>query len=161
MPDETTLASPACRYCGNQPPDRSRYCNICGKPLIGETPEQPPAPHVEHRWIYIDLYDLKLPAYLGTLDSRAEAVSYLYERFTPFADEGWEWVVHPADQHFSGWLYQDYQGSLKLAGAELFCRRIRVPRLDNALDTPHHLSSYRLQQLSKRHWGLTGATRTS
>ena len=152
MAESTNPSVLNCGNCGNQPPERSRYCNMCGQSLTGEAPKPPVAPSIEYRWIYIDLFDLKLPGYLPNLAARAEVASHIYERFTPFADEGWEWTVHPADPRFSGWLYQDYMGNLKLAGAELLCKRVRVPEIVNAADTHHHLSGHRLRQLSQRPW---------
>jgi hypothetical protein len=141
-----------CPQCGNRPPGQSRFCNVCGRPLvIGAAPSVPPA-SVERRWIYVDLADLKLPLAMSKLDDRAAAVSYVYERFTPFADDGWEWVVHPASTNFSGWVAQELEsGRPIIAGANLLCRRVRVGAAA-VLDPGHHVGEHRLRQLAERPW---------
>ena len=66
-------ASMNCGQCGNEPPADSRYCNMCGVALGGgETHVAEPAGIVQHRWIYIDLFDMKLPAHMQTIDDRSE-----------------------------------------------------------------------------------------
>lgn len=142
-----------CAACGHAPPAGSRYCNMCGAALAQKAARASAQSQVEQRWIYIDLYDLKLPAHFDSLDERADAVSHLYERFAPFADEGWEWEVHPADHKFAGWLYQAGRGGLWVAGAELLCRRVTYPgSAARVLDTHHHLSDHRRGQLVRRLW---------
>jgi hypothetical protein len=141
-----------CGNCGNEPPDGSRFCNICGNPLQGARPPWTPKPRVEHRWIYIDLFDLRLPALMRNEDDRSEVVSYIYERFTPFADEGWEWVVHPSDKEFSGWVEQDHWGDRLLAGADLLCRRVRVDPPPGTEEPGHFVSEYRSRQLAQNRW---------
>ena len=67
-----------CGQCGNEPPEDSRYCNMCGVALGGAEPQlAEPTGVVQHRWIYIDLFDLKLPAHMQTIDDRSEVVSHL------------------------------------------------------------------------------------
>jgi hypothetical protein len=141
-----------CANCGNEPPDDSRYCNMCGLPLHAEPVRHEPKPRVEHRWIYIDLFDLRLPADLSSLDDRSEVVTYLYERFTPFADEGWEWVVHPADPEFTGWVEQVHWGDRLLAGADLLCGRLVTEPLPGSEDSGNYVPSYRMRQLAQNRW---------
>lgn len=107
---------------------------------------------MQHRWIYVDLFDVKLPGELSSLDARAEAASYVHERFSPFADDGWEWTVHPAERTYTGWLYQQHEGYLKVAGAELLCRRTFTAEQLRAADATHHVSPQRVQQLARKLW---------
>ena len=51
----------------------------------------------------------------------------MYERFTPFADDGWEWTMYPGDPTFDGWVYEHVDGRLTVIGVHLICRRIRLP----------------------------------
>lgn len=138
-----------CGNCGNELPEGSRYCNMCGRRLGGPRPVPATKPSVEHRWIYIDLFDLRLPARMRTADDRSEAVSYIYERFTPFADEGWEWVVHPADPDFAGWVEQEHWGDTLLAGADLLCQRTRAAALPDVEEPSHFVSDHRARQLTQ------------
>ena len=142
----------SCGNCGNEPPEGSRYCNMCGLPLGEPAHRLLPSPRQEHRWIYIDLFDLRLPAVIIGADERSEVVTYVYERFTPFADEGWEWVVHPADGKFTGWIEQDHWGDRLLAGADLLCRRMVAEPLAGTEEPGHHVPPYRSQQLAQNHW---------
>lgn len=143
-----------CGQCGNEPPDGSRYCNMCGYALSGERHAPAPEAFEQHRWIFIDLFDLKMPAHMQTIDDRSEVVSHLYERFAPFADEGWEWTIHPSSYQYDGWVYQDWEGLLKLAGANLYCRRVLTPDLVRAIDPQHHVPQYRTRQLIQRLYKL-------
>ncbi len=74
----------------------------------------------DERWIEIDLADLHLSSDMSTLDHRAEVASYIYERFVPYADEGWEWVVHPASRRFDDWVTNDSE----VTAARMHCRRV-------------------------------------
>ena len=139
----------ACGNCGNEPPDHSRYCNMCGLSLLEGPQRGPPKPRVEHRWIYVDLFDLRLPALMRSADDRSEMVSYLYERFTPFADEGWEWVVHPSERDFAGWVEQEHWGDKLLAGADLLCRRVHIDPPPGTQEPGHYVSDYRARQLAQ------------
>lgn len=141
-----------CGNCGNEPPDDSRYCNMCGLPLHGSVFPPEPKPRIEHRWIYIDLFDLRLPAQMRNLDDRSEVVTYVYERFTPFADEGWEWVVHPADPEFTGWVEQEHWGDQLLAGADLLCRRVQIDPAPGTEEPGHYVPAYRTRQLAQNRW---------
>lgn len=106
----------------------------------------------EQRWLYIDLFDLRLPADMRTIDQQSEVVSYIYERFTPFADDGWEWVIHPSNWEFNGWVFQEYNGSMKLAGANLLSRRTREACVSPSPGPQHHVSEHRMRQLVERPW---------
>jgi hypothetical protein len=149
-----------CGNCGNEPPDDSRYCNMCGLPLHGSVVRPEPEARVEHRWIYIDLFDLRLPADISKLDDRSEVVSYVYERFTPFADEGWEWVVHPADPEFTGWIVQEHWGDRLLAGADLLCRRVQADPAPGTEEPGHYVPAYRTRQLAQNRWRYQPNLRT-
>jgi hypothetical protein len=141
-----------CANCGNEAPEDSRYCNMCGLSLHGSPVRHEATPRIEHRWIYIDLFDLRLPADLSSLDDRSEVVTYLYERFTAFADEGWEWVVHPADPSFTGWVEQVHWGDRLLAGADLLCTRIVSEPLPGSEDAGNYVPSFRMRQLAQNRW---------
>lgn len=105
---------------------------------------------IEQRLIYIDLWDMKLGALVEDPEVRSAAVSHLYERFTPFADEGWTWAVHPSAEEFTGWVIQDHEGVARIAGARLRCIRERRPV---PLFAPSdQLSSHRREQLVDRPW---------
>lgn len=101
----------------------------------------------DERWIEIDLADLHLSSDMSSLDHRAEVASYIYERFVPYADEGWEWVVHPASRRFDDWVTN---GS-EITAARMHCRRVEpeTPHSERALNG---LSGYRTRQLTRRLW---------
>lgn len=142
----------ACGNCGNEPPEGSRYCNLCGLPLGAPVQRAHSEPRVVHRWIYIDLFDLRLPAAMPSLDDLAEVVAYIYERFTPFADEGWEWVVHPSATDFTGWVEQDHWGDRLLAGVDLLCRQELVDLSAGTGEAGHYVPAYRARQLAENRW---------
>jgi hypothetical protein len=110
------------------------------------------------RWIEIDLSDLHLSSAMDSLDHRAELASHIYERFVPYADEGWEWVVHPASRRFDGWVTGNGPAASEIVAARLLCRRV-------AADTPeserssHGLSEYRTRQLTQRLWSGAPASK--
>jgi hypothetical protein len=122
---------------------------MCGLSLHEVRPKAEPKPRVEHRWIYIDLFDLRLPSLMSSVDDRSEVVSYIYERFTPFADEGWEWVVHPSDRNFTGWVDQEHWGDVLLAGVDLLSRRVHQDPLPGTEEPGHYVSEYRSRQLAQ------------
>jgi hypothetical protein len=102
----------------------------------------------EARLIEIDLSDLSLPAHMTRLDEVALATAHVYERFVPYADEGWEWVVFPGSREFDGWVIAAGGRTLEAA---------RVPSRRVALDEPAHrpthgVSAYRTRQLTNRPW---------
>ncbi|MBI3968368.1 MAG: hypothetical protein HY329_22255 [Chloroflexi bacterium] len=107
---------------------------------------------MEERSIYVDLADLELPAVLATADDRAVVAAYLHERFTPFADEGWEAVVHPASAGFDGWTYRDGPDRTRIAGANVQCRRASVVGGRRVVRPLHELSEHRVRQLTERPW---------
>ena len=105
----------------------------------------------ELRWIDIDLSDLRLSASeaLSTPDGLAMLASHVYERFVPYADEGWEWVTHPGSRDFQGWVSNDRGG---LMAARLLSRRA-ADAGDTPADRPAHgISPYRTRQLTGRPW---------
>ena len=105
------------------------------------------------RWIEVDLSDLALPAPLTTLDELATAAAHLYERFVPYADEGWEWLGQPGLPGFDCWNYQLRQGTLIVSAARLRLRRVATD-LPTTSETPapHAVSTYRTHQLTERPW---------
>ena len=106
----------------------------------------------EMRWIEIDLADLELPADAQqTLDGLATAASHVYERFVPYADEGWEWVTHPGSREFQGWVVGERAGQSVLLGARLLSRRA-APDESPAGRPAHGISAYRTRQLTGRPW---------
>jgi hypothetical protein len=102
-------------------------------------------------WIEIDLADLDLAAPLVTPDEVATATAHVYERFVPFADQGWQWVVHPGSSDFEGWLYQLRDGELKIVSARLLSRKLEAEPTAAARPA-HGVSSYRTRQLTGRPW---------
>jgi len=102
----------------------------------------------EARWIEIDLSDLGLPAEMSRLDELALATAHVYERFVPYADEGWEWVVFPGTREFDGWVAA--AGGRTLAAARLLSRR--VAETEPANRPTHGISAYRTRQLTSRPW---------
>jgi hypothetical protein len=120
---------------------------MCGTPLAAAAESQ----LVEHRWIFIDLKDLGLPGYVGEPASRAAVTAYVYERFTPFADDGWEFTVFPGNAAFDGWAYEHVDGRLSIVGAHLLCKRAAAARRI-WMDRPHHVSEQRARQLTGFEW---------
>ena len=104
------------------------------------------------RLIEIDLSDLQLPALMETYNARALAAAHVYERFVPYADEGWEWVTMPGSRAFDGWTYADNGDRYTLASARLLCRRVTTPEDSAAGRPPHGVSAYRTSQLTGRPW---------
>ena len=102
-------------------------------------------------WIEIDLADLGLAAPLVTPDEVATATAHVYERFVPFADQGWQWVVNPGSSDFEGWLYQLRNGELKIVSARLLSRKLENEPAATARPA-HGVSSFRTRQLTGRPW---------
>jgi hypothetical protein len=103
------------------------------------------------RWIEIDLSDLGLPAEMRRLDELALATAHVYERFVPYADEGWEWVVFPGSREFDGWVVDS--GGRTLAAARLLSRRVAdLSDAEHAGRPAHGVSAYRARQLTDRPW---------
>jgi hypothetical protein len=105
----------------------------------------------EVRWIEIDLADLRLPADLQSLDSLAVAASHVYERFVPYADEGWEWVTQPGSRDFEGWVFGQRAGRRVILSARLLSRRT-APEDAIKARPAHGISAYRTRQLTGRPW---------
>lgn len=102
----------------------------------------------ENRWIEIDLSDLDLPAEMGRLDELALATAHVYERFVPYADEGWEWVAFPGTREFDGWVLA--AGGRTLAAARVLSRR--VAEIETGQRPAHGVSAYRTRQLTNSPW---------
>src|SRR5215212_2123400 len=105
----------------------------------------------DERWIEIDLADLHLSSDMSSLDHRAELASHIYERFVPYADEGWEWVVHPASRRFDGWVTGNGLAASEIVAARLLCRRVAAETPESERSS-HGLSEYRTRQLTQRLW---------
>ena len=101
----------------------------------------------ELRWIEIDLADLGLTD-VDSPDGLAMAASHVYERFVPYADEGWEWVTHPGSRDFTGWVISE-RGSV--TAARLLSRRAAEADLPENRAS-HGVSAYRTRQLTGRPW---------
>src|SRR5579859_3698348 len=106
----------------------------------------------ETRWIEIDLADLWLPADMPTLDDLAVAAAHVYERFVPYADDGWQWVNYPGSRAFDGWVSTERASLRILAGARLLCRRAVSEEHASGARPGHGLSAYRTRQLTGRAW---------
>ena len=100
------------------------------------------------RVIEIDLSDLGLPAEMPTPDDLAVAAAHVYERFVPYADDGWEWVTYPGSRAFDGWV----TSGRTLVSARLLSQRVASE--EEAIDArpTHGLSAYRTRQLTGRSW---------
>ena len=118
----------------------------------------PVAPRLERRRIFIDLADLAITGYLGDAGLRAAVCASVYERFTPFADDGWEWAVHPGDPTFDGWVYENSGDRLLVVGVHVQCKRVRLPD-PHWVDPTHHVSEYRVLQLTGTPWTAAEGTK--
>jgi len=122
-------------------------------PPAGNGQPRPPAQAVEEvRWIEIDLADLGLAADLATPEALAAAAAHLYERFVPYADEGWEWVTYPGSRAFDGWQWSEQAPGGRLLGARLLSRRLAPEEPAGSQRPAHGLSPYRTWQLTTRPW---------
>lgn len=125
---------------------------MCGSAIEGgDGTPGPVARRLEQRRIFIDLSDLHLTGYLGQPGARATVTASLYERFTPFADDGWEWTIFPGDPTFDGWVYEHVDGKLTVVGVHVVCQRVRLPD-PNWVDPTHHVSEHRVRQLTGTPW---------
>jgi len=106
----------------------------------------------ETRWIEIDLSDLGLPAEMPTLDDLALAAAHVYERFVPYADDGWEWVTYPGSRDFDGWVYAERAQRRIVGAARLLSRRALLDESPTQSRPSHGLSAYRTRQLTGRSW---------
>src|ERR1700716_919796 len=106
----------------------------------GAAPARPTSVTAETRWIEIDLADLGLAAEMPTLDDLALAAAHVYERFVPYADDGWEWVSYPASRDFDGWIYAERAHRRIVAAARLLSRRAVPEEHANAVRPRHGLS---------------------
>ncbi len=106
----------------------------------------------ETRWIEIDLSDLGLPAEMPTLDDLALAAAHVYERFVPYADDGWEWVTYPGSRDFDGWVYAERAHRRIVGAARLLSRRALLDESPTQSRPSHGLSAYRTRQLTGRSW---------
>jgi hypothetical protein len=113
---------------------------------------EPASALAETRWIEIDLSDLWLPADMPTLDDLAVAAAHVYERFVPYADDGWEWVSYPGSREFDGWVSTERASLRILAGARLLSRRAVSAEPASSSRPSHGLSAYRTRQLTGRAW---------
>jgi hypothetical protein len=110
------------------------------------------------RWIEVDLSDLRLSSDMSSLDHRAEVAAHIYERFVPYADEGWEWVIHPASRRFDTWVTEPTRDGDQILAARLLCRRAE-PDAPHAPRASHGLSGYRTRQLTRRLWSAEPASK--
>ena len=104
------------------------------------------------RVIEIDLSDLGLPADMGQPDQLALATAHVYERFVPYADEGWEWVAFPGSREFDGWVVSERAFERTILGARLLSRRAETSDQRTASRPAHGVSAYRTRQLTGRAW---------
>ena len=102
--------------------------------------------------IEIDLSDLDLSVDVSNPDELALATAHVYERFVPYADDGWEWVTFPGGRDFDGWVYSDREQSQIIAAARLLSRRVPSEELASPMRPTHGVSEYRTRQLTGRSW---------
>ena len=118
----------------------------------GTAPARPPSVEAETRWIEIDLSDLGLPAEMPTLDDLALAAAHVYERFVPYADDGWQWVTYPGSRQFDGWVYSERNQRRIVGAARLLSRRAMPDEPASTLRPTHGVTAYRTRQLTGRSW---------
>ena len=118
----------------------------------GTAPARPPSVEAETRWIEIDLSDLGLPAEMLTLDDLALAAAHVYERFVPYADDGWQWVTYPGSRQFDGWVYSERNQRRIVDAARLLSRRAMPDEPASTLRPAHGVTAYRTRQLTGRSW---------
>ena len=118
----------------------------------GTAPARPPSVAGETRWIEIDLSDLGLAAEMPTLDDLALAAAHVYERFVPYADDGWQWVTYPGSREFDGWVFSERAHRRIVAGARLLSQRAMPEESAPQSRPTHGLSAYRTRQLTGRSW---------
>ncbi len=107
---------------------------------------------MDARLIEIDLSDLGLTAEMRTLDAVAGAAAHVYERFVPYADDGWEWLSYPGSREFDGWVYSVQADRRTLAGVRLACRRVSSADAATISRPAHGVSAYRTRQLTGTPW---------
>ena len=76
----------------------------------------------------------------------------MYERFVPYADDGWEWVTFPGSRDFDGWVYSDRARLPTIAAARLLSRRVASEEIASPTRPTHSVSVYRTRQLTGRPW---------
>ena len=118
----------------------------------GTAPARPPSVGAETRWIEIDLSDLGLPAEMPTLDDLALAAAHVYERFVPYADDGWQWVTYPGSRQFEGWVYSEQNHRRIIGAARLLSQRAMPEEPAPGSRPSHGLTAYRTRQLTGRPW---------
>ena len=106
----------------------------------------------------VGLSDLHLSSDMSSLDHRAEVAANIYERFVPYADEGWEWVIHPASRRFDSWVTGEGAAQSEIVAARLLCRRADDENAKGERPA-HGLSSYRTRQLTRRLWSAEPASK--
>ena len=104
------------------------------------------------RWIEIDLSDLSLSADLTDVDRLAQAISHVYERFVPYADEGWEWITFPGSRTFDGWVTSEHTQPRTISAVRLLSRRAGSADFGFGMRPTHGVSAYRTRQLTGRPW---------
>jgi hypothetical protein len=100
------------------------------------------------RVIEIDLSDLGLQAEMPTPDDLAVAAAHVYERFVPYADDGWVWVTFPGSRGFDGWV----SSGRMLVSARVLSRQVAPEEPPTDARPTHGVSAYRTRQLTGRSW---------
>jgi hypothetical protein len=150
--------------CGAEPGEQSHRCQIEVRRDADAVDRQIEGASAgvatfEEREIFVDLADLDLPWQIQTFDDRSTVVSHIYERFVPYADEGWVWVTTPSDPAFSGWVCGERDGRETLVGADLRSRRVGVEQAPGARRPVHGMSLHRVRQLAQRPWTAEPASK--
>jgi hypothetical protein len=153
-----------CGQCGAEVATQPHRCEIDIRPDADAVDHRAERSHVgtptvEERKIFIDLADLDLPWQIQTFDDRSTIVSHIYERFVPYADEGWVWVTLPSDPAFADWVYGERHGRVTLEGANLLSRRVSVEQAQRPRRAAHPVSLHRLRQLAQRPWTAEPASK--
>ena len=82
----------------------------------------------------------------------ALAAAHVYERFVPYADDGWQWVTYPGSSQFDGWVYSERNQRRIVGAARLLSRRAMPDALASTLRPTHGVTFYRTRQLTGRSW---------
>jgi hypothetical protein len=100
-----------------------------------------------------------LPADMQTLDDVATAASHVYERFVPYADDGWEWMADPGRKEFTGWVAEDHDGRREITGVRLPVHRVAVDQRTAEAQERYRISEHRTRQLTGESWTAEPASK--
>ena len=148
-----------CAACGHDSPDRARTCASCDGALAARDDVSKVVGGEERRTVFLDLSDVGLSAELRTLDDVATAASHVYERFTPYADDGWEWTTDPSRREFTGWVAEEHDGRREITGVNLPVHRVARDRRAPESQQGYRVSEHRTRQRTEESWTAEPASK--